>query len=292
MDRNIATSKIERIIHAIESDKFPVRVRELHVFGSYARGALDPGDLDLIVIHDSPQELLEKIKCEFDNKYGKHSWPSGVYAYRKLESLMRAVMRKPGEKMDIFLGVSMNEINIVGEKVDRVLIWSDSDHNWRERLESIKPDPSAGRYDRGHFANARRFRTDRHTMTAITQDIDKGILKLTRIDAESVKPILNPLYLRRYERTVLFNGKKSAKLYRLAMWWLQEQDGQAYKVPDHFGRCMIHSDDYKYVVYYGNPPLFEACKVGHPFVKVCMIPHFKRGEPNEIFVFEKGDKAK
>ena len=28
------------------------RVREVYVFGSYARGALEPGDLDLLVVHD------------------------------------------------------------------------------------------------------------------------------------------------------------------------------------------------------------------------------------------------
>ena len=47
MDRQIATRQIERIVQGIEDEKFPTKVRELHVFGSYARGALHPGDLDL-----------------------------------------------------------------------------------------------------------------------------------------------------------------------------------------------------------------------------------------------------
>jgi hypothetical protein len=37
MDRQNATLKIERIINAIEAEKFPTKVRELYVFGSYAR---------------------------------------------------------------------------------------------------------------------------------------------------------------------------------------------------------------------------------------------------------------
>jgi hypothetical protein len=60
VDHETATHQIERIVHAVEDGKFPARVRELHVFGSYAGGALNPGDLDLILIHDPAPELLRE----------------------------------------------------------------------------------------------------------------------------------------------------------------------------------------------------------------------------------------
>lgn len=64
MDRQKASRQIERIVRAIEDGKFPARIRELHVFGSYARGALSPSDLDLIVIHEDVSEMLESFKAE------------------------------------------------------------------------------------------------------------------------------------------------------------------------------------------------------------------------------------
>ncbi len=158
MDRENATRQIERIVHAIEGEKFPTKVRELHVFGSYARGALNPGDLDLILIHDPAPELLEKLKTELVKKYGDDFlyWPRGQWPERKFESMMRSVMRRPGEKMDILFSTSMEKIAELSEKIakaHRVLIWSASDRNWRLKLDSIKPDPNAGRHERAHFAN-------------------------------------------------------------------------------------------------------------------------------------------
>src|SRR5262245_16599877 len=98
MDRQIATRQIERIVQAIEGEKFPTTVRELHVFGSYARGALNPSDLDLILVHDPAPELLERLKAALVEKYGKNvmCWPRGQWPERKFESMMRGVVRRPG----------------------------------------------------------------------------------------------------------------------------------------------------------------------------------------------------
>jgi predicted nucleotidyltransferase len=301
MDRQIATRQIERIVHAIEGERFPTKVRELHVFGSYARGALNPGDLDLILIHDPAPELLERLKATLIEKYGKNfmNWPRGQWPERKFESMMRGVMRRPGEKMDILLGTSMEKIAAMGENIAnayRILIWSDSDRNWRLRLDSIKPDPNAGRHERAHFANLKRFYGELTTMVNVTETVSQRFLKLTRIDAEKVEPNLNPLYQHWFDWWMQCRvmGKNSMKLLRHGMWWLQEQRGQARRrphPPQH--DCTMYSEDGKYVVYIGNPPLYavyRVCYGDHRHVRACLIPHFKRGEPNEMFVFEKGER--
>ena len=51
----------------------------------------------------------------------------------------------------------------------RVLIWSDSDRYWRVKLDSIKPDPNAGSYERAHFAN--RSNTDA-TWSSVSKALD------------------------------------------------------------------------------------------------------------------------
>jgi hypothetical protein len=302
MDRQIATRQIERIIQAIEGDKFPVKVRELYVFGSFARGALSPSDLDLIVIHDPAVELLDGLKKALIEKYGGcfTSWPRGQWPERKFESMMRGVMRRPGEKMDILLGTSMTKVAEMGENIanaHRVLIWSESDRNWRLKLDSIKLDPKAGRHERAHFANLKRFNGDLQAMVNATEAISQGFLKLTRIDAESVEPKLNSLYQHWYDWWVgcKVMGKNSMKLLHHGMWWLQGQRGQAGRQPippQHDGT--MSSRDGKYIVYFGNPSLhavYGVCDGDRRQVRVCLIPHFRKGEPNEMFVFEKGERT-
>jgi hypothetical protein len=214
--------------------------------------------------------------------------------------MMRKVMRRPGEKMDILLGTSMAKIAEMGENIanaHRVLIWSDSDRNWRVKLDSIKPDPNAGRHERAHFANLKRFNCELRTMVNVTEAVSQGFLKLTRIAAEKVEPTLNPVYQHWYDWWVQGEvmGRHSMKLLRHGIWWPQEQRGQARRQPNppqHDGT--MYSEDGKYVVYFGNPPLYAVYRVCYGDrrpVRVCLIPHFKTGEPNEIFVFERGERT-
>lgn len=303
MNRERATRQIERIVAAIEADEFPALVKECHVFGSYARGALQPGDLDLILIHDpAPPELLEGLTEEIVRKYGKDRmhWPRGIWPERKFENMMRGVVRKPGEKMDILLGTSMQQVLDMGDNIAKahpVMIWSESDRDWKRNLASIKLDPSAGRYARPHFANLKRFRGDLRTMLNVTEAISQGFLKLTRIDAEVVEPVLNPLYQHWYDWWVQCEvmGKGSMKLLRHGMWWMQQQHGQTWKQPQPpRNDGTMCSEDWKYAVYFGTPALYAVygvCSREHRYRRICLIPHFKRDQSNEMFVFERGSRT-
>ncbi len=301
MDRQTASRQIERMVQAIEDGKFPAKIRELHVFGSYARGALDPGDLDLIVIHEDVSEMLKSMQAELIEKHGESflCWPRGQWPERKFETTMRKVMRRPGEKMDILFGTSMEKLDLIGNIVansPRVLIWSETDRDWQGKLESIKPDPNAGRHERPHFANLKRFNDYRHTMENVTEAVSQGFLKLTRIDAASVEPSLNPLYQDRYDWWIKCKvmGMESMKLLLHGMWWMQKQRGQALQLPcppRHDG--VMTSEDRKYAVHFGKPSLYsvyQVCLGDHRLVTLCLIPHFKRNEPNELFVFERGTR--
>jgi hypothetical protein len=44
----------EKLIRMIEVGGLPAKVQALYVFGSYARGACEPGDLDVIAIYEWP----------------------------------------------------------------------------------------------------------------------------------------------------------------------------------------------------------------------------------------------
>jgi predicted nucleotidyltransferase len=303
MERQKITRQIERIVQTIEEGKFPAKVTGFYIFGSYARGALNPGDLDVMVVHEPPSpELIERLTAAVEAKYGKNImyWPRSAWPQRKFETAMNALIRKPGEKIDILLGTSLEKINGMGNNIAdsvRVLIWSESDRDWRAKIDSIKPDPTAGRQEREHFADLKRFNGDLRMMLNVTEAINRGFLKLTRINTETVEPILNPVYQFWYDHWVKCKvmGKKSMELLRHGMWWMQEQKGSEYQrphPPQHDGT--MWSEDWKYAVRFGNPPLYAAYDVCHgerQQRRICLIPHFKKGQPNEMFVFEKGDQT-
>ena len=63
MYREQWTKKLIRMITDVESLRTPAQVRELYVFGSYARGAQECKDLDLVIVHEEPPvKLMEKLK--------------------------------------------------------------------------------------------------------------------------------------------------------------------------------------------------------------------------------------
>lgn len=245
---------------------------------------------------------MARIKAEIIKKYGEHnilevpaSWPE-----RKFEISMRKVVQRPGEKMDVLLGTSLEkalEYRSAIASSERVLVWSRLDRNWRAKIDSIKVDLSAGRFERGHFADLHRFRGDVGMMKNISEAVEKKLLKLTRIDASAVQPDLNPIYQRWYDHWVKCKvmGKDSMKLLKHGMWWIQQQRGQSLQEPDPPGHDgIMWSEDWKYVVYFGSPSLYALYRFGEVerrrTVRVCLIPHFKNAQTNELFVFERGEK--
>lgn len=117
----------------------------------------------------------------------------------------------------------------------RILIWSDSDRDWGPKLNSIKPDPSAGRDERAHFTYLKRFDSQLQTMANVTEAISQGFLKLTRFDAEKVEPNLNPLYQHSYDWWVHCKvmGKRSMKLLPYGMCRCRSSQDNYSSGPDH-----------------------------------------------------------
>jgi hypothetical protein len=291
---------LERILKAIEAGAFPARIKELHVFGSYARGALNLDDLDLIVVHEpAPRRLMERFEEEIVRKYGSDIMYWRTSPERKFHALMCRPMRRPGEKMDILLGTSIDEVLRRGNNLanaQRVLLWSEADRDWRSQLRAMKADPSAGRYERGHFAPVRRFHCEASTMEKVSEAIAKRIIKLTRIASESVDlSRLNPTYRHWLDwwTHCKVMGKDSMKLLPYGLWWMQQQRGQGKKSPHPPSHdAVMPSEDFKYAVFFGRPSLYAVLNFdpAKGYRKICLIPHFKRNVPNELFIFQCGEK--
>ena len=67
MNREQWTKKLSRMIADFEAGKTPAPVRDLYVFGSYARGAVECRDLDLVVVYEKPPaELMKELQKKAD----------------------------------------------------------------------------------------------------------------------------------------------------------------------------------------------------------------------------------
>ena len=116
MERNRSTKKLIRMIGTIESGVLLVKVKEFYVFGSYARGALEPHDLDVIVVCDNPERVCWEI--------------------------VERELRQPGEHIDVVLVRAIDRSHGIS---DLVLLWAEDDRDWQTKLKAIRRNPAAGR---------------------------------------------------------------------------------------------------------------------------------------------------
>jgi len=191
MKRKLLTKKLERIMKVIESGETPRPVKKLWVFGSYARGALECGDLDLAIEIDRPD----------------HSWyeENGIMViypecYHKFWQLMRDSLKKRGERIEILTGNPAKDEE-EGWHKDAILIWDeDSPNRWRSAITSIKPDPNAGRFTRD--VNLKRTGTSLIVWENFQELVSKQYLTMTVVDMKSLQPHMTPEQEDSYETCV------------------------------------------------------------------------------------------
>lgn len=286
MKRAQFTNKLVRMIEMIQSGDLPARVREFYVFGSYSRGALEPGDLDVVVVHDDPgqvywQALEEQVDSIFQVSH-------------RFESEMRRALRKPGEKVQIILTRKLDRFLGETSKIKRedlILLWSEADQDYRPKLEAIRANPAAGRAPRDHLIELKRLHDTISTMERTVEMVRKEELVLARIPIDSIGCQLNAFHAHwlNWWTHCKVMGKDSMKLLPFAMWWLQ-QHRQRSECPD--SQCIVWSKSYTHRVHLGRPSLAWMIGVFRRSTKVkrqCLIPHIKSGQPNELLVFERGN---
>jgi predicted nucleotidyltransferase len=154
MHRDKFTAKLVRIIASIESGNLPMDVRELYVFGSYSRGAIEPGDLDLIIVHGPGRQEIDKRVDEALQKSHPDILARVRAAAGKQNAARMRLFRKQGEAVQIIFAQSVAEVTGKESRIkptDPILMWSNDDRQWREKIASIASDVSAGRAERNHL---------------------------------------------------------------------------------------------------------------------------------------------
>ena len=251
-----------------------VTVHALWVVGSYARGALDCGDLDLILDVTSQSD-------------GPRAWLPPTSA------ICRTIFRSPA---DVRVYIGTPEKNTSGLAFDDArLVWSSEGTDWAAAIVAIRPDPSASRFYRP--TDAIPFR-----MEQLDTDIDtiSELLELERTqllqwefvpytDAALEEPRSED------ENDVVwlaseFCGKRTQRLIphllrtfrRNTIWpkgkWLRKR---ADKTAFRNGGCDI---------LVGRPPIPYFRLDELPTSEIALFPHLTQRGPNGVWLLGRGDE--
>ncbi|HEY1687638.1 MAG TPA: hypothetical protein VGF95_02125 [Solirubrobacteraceae bacterium] len=178
MKRKHATALIEDLLRRIDAGgAYLDCIDEVWIFGSYARGALEPGDVDL------------DIEYTPDNDFRKFQIGRLASGSDWLGPLRRAVVaRQRGFQ------VSYERRELYEEKgIELTLLWRRSDtlDIALERLHAINPDPDAGRSPRDAMLPAFQG-IDRWVPLLVRQplvkQVEAGTLTVEHIELRDAEP--------------------------------------------------------------------------------------------------------
>ncbi|MFD6912387.1 nucleotidyltransferase domain-containing protein [Streptomyces virginiae] len=134
MKRERASGLLRDMLDRLDAGERPLDlVDEVYVFGSYARGALDPGDLDVAVVHRTDREFAAELV-------------GAMMSGRDPMAGMKRALR--GNKRGFQFQFNQNSGLPAG--AEPVLLWKRGDTlaDAQARLAAIEPDPDAGRAPR------------------------------------------------------------------------------------------------------------------------------------------------
>lgn len=293
MERAYWKKKLRTIMARVEAGEAPARVREIYVFGSFARGALDPNDLDLIVVHDPPSPELYAAMLAAVESYSHDDINQHLRAELRFNAAMRRVFRRGSERMDVFTGRSFEDATwrVTKPPPGEVrLLWSEQDRDWEGKLAAIPLDPAAGSHPRHHFIEVKRAGCTLSEVEWTTQLIDDGVLTLDRLRIGEIEPELKIRFEQRLVRwsTAKIMGADALKVAPWALWWLQEQGA---KEIDHPDRTDIEDKSGRFRVAIGRfhlAHMYASFRDRPRMKRQCLIPHLRVKQENWMYVFERG----
>jgi hypothetical protein len=252
-------------------EKTIFRVKTLWAFGSWAKGALYCGDLDLI----ADVEVIE--------------------GYLPMTPTLRSVLIKGARDVRLYVGTP--EKNNSGVAVEEaVLIWSDSDRSWKKNIAEIKPDPSAERFVRKIDAiplRSEQLYAQIDVLEKVVNLKDEDILDwmwapITNFNLDSTH--WSETAVSFYERLEGLTGKKTREAMKFIIDWFEINDPIQTWNFDHSSRASFFiNGNY---VHAGRPSIDLRRLDHHSCSGLMLVPHFTKRGPNGIWTIRRGTKHK
>lgn len=248
-----------------------IKITSVWVVGSYARGAMTCGDLDMVIGVQTKGALP----------------PTRVWA-RSFFGAPSLVRYYPGDPTENASGVPFPE---------GVLIWSDPGCDWKAEIASIKPDPSAGRATREtdliplRDEQLRTYNNEYHEAVNMQRD---GLWEweLIEIGKEMLAPLPiegNAEDVAYFKRCKPMMGRKSQELVPAIIKLMREHEpfGSWSSSNSHRPNFRCGGTE----IYLGRPALPINFFDYAPWVRqLILIPHISGRGPNGAWVIRRGPK--
>ncbi len=244
-----------------------IKIKSLWAVGSWARGALDCGDLDLVM--------------DFSTAEGRE--PSE-------RSIDGVILRRAA---DVRMYSGTPEKNSSGAAFpEAVLIWSESSPQWENNIEKIRPDPTAARFPRKTDAiplRAEQLRPGDVSLDEIVDMENDKIVSWSWVDAAEIRPCPErwseeaKLF---YERVLMYSGKKTKEIIPLIIEWLESSRPRLRWRRDVPSRSAFDADGVNIV--FGEPFVQSRVLDQLSCSALVLAPHLTRRGPNGLWVIQRG----
>lgn len=243
-----------------------VEAKALWVVGSYARGAEECGDLDLVLDFESDGEP-----------------PTGKVAAKILFGNHRRV--------SVFAGTPEKNESCVSFD-EAVLVWKGKDLNWESALANIKLDPNAKRYSRPADSIPLRPEQLNHEIDHLLDVAEleqKGHLEWSfkpldelaekHPSSESEKALA---------RSMSYRGKKTQELLPFLLSYLDRTQHENFSIRDYGGKSDFYIDGSLFII--GKPYIPIELLDNVTLSELVLVPHKTARGPNGFWSIKRGAK--
>lgn len=246
--------------------KSVVRVTNLWAFGSWARGALTCGDLDLIA-----EVSAEKGHLPFSS------------------NIRRVIVKRAS---DVRLYIGRPEQNESGAPIDdAVLIWSTSNRDWAKNMQAVKADPSAKRFTRKLDIIPLRKRQLGEKIERLEKLVDlknSGMIDwewLPFPDAVVEEKNWSDI-ARNFFQRVQRRGKKTIQVMKYIIDWFETHDPvYAWEFDNYSKVAFVINGNHVNV----GQPIVDMRHIDEAFrYSLMLVPHITKRGPNGIWRIKRG----
>lgn len=242
-----------------------VRVRALWVVGSFARGAAECGDLDLVM--DVEAEGREPRRTTLASQVaGRH--PDTV----------------------VYIGTpEKNSAHVAFP--DAVLLWSQENRDWQGVLKGIVVQKEAGRFARSY--DVLPLRREQFSCGVEPDELvqlhDKRILKWEWLPLEDISDEIDGPEAQRFLRRIAYSrGSESLRSLTYAVAWFSQ--GSSPLTWDNLGTSQAAIRMGDAIIITGRSPSFNIRELDSSisYARIAIVPHVSRRGPNGIWVISRG----